>query len=213
MSARKVNELLDRKLATMLLLLASCLFLFVLPALPMQSNVVAIVLISLILLLASLQIPRRLVWIGIPAFLLEAATRATDLVYLNYISTITTNLFVIYVVLHVVLDIMKQRVITPFTLLEGINGYLLLGIMFLSIVGFCEMVFPGSFGYQGDAGTELVYYTLVTMTTVGYGDITPQLPVAKSLSMFIAISGQFYIATVVAIIVGKYASNSGAETP
>ncbi len=208
-----MNELLDRKLATMLLLLASCLFLFVLPALPMQSNVVAIVLISLILLLASLQIPRRLVWIGIPAFLLEAATRATDLVYLNYISTITTNLFVIYVVLHVVLDIMKQRVITPFTLLEGINGYLLLGIMFLSIVGFCEMVFPGSFGYQGDAGTELVYYTLVTMTTVGYGDITPQLPVAKSLSMFIAISGQFYIATVVAIIVGKYASNTGTETP
>ncbi len=213
MSARKVNELLDRKLATMLLLLASCLFLFVLPALPMQSNVVAIVLISLILLLASLQIPRRLVWIGIPAFLLEAATRATDLVYLNYISTITTNLFVIYVVIHVVLDIMKQRVVTPFTLLEAVNGYLLLGIMFLSIVGFCEMVFPGSFGYQGDAGTELVYYTLVTMTTVGYGDITPQLPVAKSLSMFIAISGQFYIATVVAIIVGKYASNTGTETP
>ena len=206
MSARNVTELLDRKVATVLLLTASCLFVFVMPALPTESNVLAIILISVILLLASLQIPRRLVWIGIPAFLLEAATRATDLVYLNYISTITTNLFVIYVVLHVVLDIMRQREVTPFTLLEAVNGYLLLGIMFLSIVGFCEMLFPGSFGYEGDSGTELVYYTLVTMTTVGYGDITPQLPVAKSLSMFIAISGQFYIATVVAIIVGKYAS-------
>ena len=208
MSARNVTELLDRKWATVLLLSASCLFVFVLPTLPMESKVPAIILISVILLLASLQIPRRIVWIGIPAILLEAATRASDLVYLNYITTITTNLFVVYVVLHVVLDIMRQSEVTPFTLLEAVNGYLLLGIMFLSIVGFCDMVFPGSFGYEGDSGTELVYYTLVTMTTVGYGDITPQLPVAKSLSMFIAISGQFYIATVVAIIVGKYANNS-----
>ncbi|NNL01024.1 MAG: two pore domain potassium channel family protein, partial [Eudoraea sp.] len=55
---------------------------------------------------------------------------------------------------------------------------------------------------------DLVYYTLVTLTTVGYGDITPQIPVAKSLSMIIAISGQFYIAVVVAIIVGKFASKN-----
>jgi hypothetical protein len=47
---------------------------------------------------------------------------------------------------------------------------------------------------------------MITMTTVGYGDISPQLPVAKSLAMIMAVTGQFYIAVVVAIIVGKYAS-------
>jgi hypothetical protein len=212
MSEKGLRLNLDRKWATTLLLIATSLFLFILPALPASSNFLAILLISIILMLASLQIPRRVVWIGIPAILIEAVTRATDLVYLSYLSTITTNLFVIYVVLHVILDIMKQREVNPFTLLEAVNGYLLLGILFISLVGFCELVVPGSFSFQGDQGTELIYYTLVTMTTVGYGDITPQLPVAKSLSMFIAISGQFYIATVVAIIVGKYASNSSGET-
>lgn len=74
---------------------------------------------------------------------------------------------------------------------------------------FVKLSFRVPLVFRGDTGTELVYYTLVTMTTVGYGDITPQLPAAKSLSMFIAISGQFYIATVVAIIVGKYANKLG----
>ena len=211
MNIRDEKGVLDRNFASILLLISSGLFVFVLPTLPFETNIPAIILISVIILLASLNISRRVVWVAIPAILIEMATRATDLNILNYISTATTNLLIIYIVLRVILDIMRQQQITPFTLLEAVNGYLLLGIMFTSLVGFCEMTFPGSFAIQGDKGTELVYYTLVTMTTVGYGDITPQLPAAKSLSMFVAISGQFYIAMVVAIIVGKYASNMGSD--
>ena len=55
---------------------------------------------------------------------------------------------------------------------------------------------------------ELVYYTFITLTTAGYGDITPQLPLAQSLAMIIAVMGQFYVAVVVAILVGKYASKN-----
>ena len=80
--------------------------------------------------------------------------------------------------------------------------------MFISMVAFCELTFPGAYLFKGEEGMDLVYYTLVTLTTVGYGDITPQVPVAKSLSMIIAISGQFYIAIVVAIIVGKFAGKN-----
>ena len=109
---------------------------------------------------------------------------------------------------NVVLNMMRQSSVTFFTLLQAVNGYLLMGIMFISLVVFCEHTFPGSYLLKGEESIDLVYYTLVTLTTVGYGDITPQIPVAKSLSMIIAISGQFYIAVVVAIIVGQFASKN-----
>ena len=135
-------------------------------------------------------------------------TRTTDFIILNYLAIVTTNLFFIYIVGNVVLDMMRQRSVTLFTLVEAVNGYLLMGIMFISLVVFCEFTFPGSYLFNGEESMNLVYYTMVTLTTVGYGDITPQLPVAKSLSMIIAISGQFYIAVVVAIIVGKFAGKN-----
>jgi len=53
---------------------------------------------------------------------------------------------------------------------------------------------------------ERVYFTLITLTTTGYGDITPTAPISKSLSLLIAICGQFYVAVIVAIIVGKFSN-------
>jgi hypothetical protein len=51
-------------------------------------------------------------------------------------------------------------------------------------------------------GPVLVYYSFVTMTTVGYGDITPVSPPARTLSWLEAMMGQFYIAVLVAALVG-----------
>ena len=51
-------------------------------------------------------------------------------------------------------------------------------------------------------GSVLVYYSFVTMTTVGYGDITPVSPPARTLSWLEAMMGQFYIAVLVAFLVG-----------
>jgi hypothetical protein len=54
---------------------------------------------------------------------------------------------------------------------------------------------------------EYIYYTFVTFTTLGYGDIIPLQPISKSLALLISISGQIYIAIIIAMLVGKYASN------
>ncbi len=58
---------------------------------------------------------------------------------------------------------------------------------------------------------EYIYYTFVTFTTLGYGDIVPLVPISKSLSLVISISGQFYIAIIIAMLVGKYASKTGPD--
>lgn len=66
--------------------------------------------------------------------------------------------------------------------------------------------------YNGlDAATtqfqDIFYFTFVTLTTLGYGEITPQIPIAKSLAILISTSGQLYIAIIIAMLVGKFAGN------
>ena len=52
------------------------------------------------------------------------------------------------------------------------------------------------------ASNDFIYYSFVTLTTVGYGDITPVSPPARTLSWLEAMMGQFYIAVLVAFLVG-----------
>jgi hypothetical protein len=56
-----------------------------------------------------------------------------------------------------------------------------------------------------DAGVPL-YYSFVTIASLGYGDICPLKPYTRSLATLITVSGQFYIAIIVALLVGKFSS-------
>lgn len=200
------NSIKDKKKSAVLLLLACFIFVFIMPVIEFSSNMFSIILSSLIIFLASYPISRKVMFIGFVAILIELATRATDLIYLHYLAELTTNLFIIFLVGSVIRHMMNQKNVSIYTLVNALNGYLLLGIMFISLVAFCDLYLPGSFNSSGISDMELVYYTLITLTTAGYGDITPQLPLAQSLAMLIAVMGQFYVAVVVAILVGKYAS-------
>ena len=202
------NTIKDKNKSAVLLLLACFIFVFILPAIEFTSNMLSICLFSLIIFLASYPISRKVIFIGFVAILIELATRATDLIYVHYLAELTTNLFIIFLVGSVIRHIMNQKNVSIYTLVNALNGYLLLGIMFMGLVAFCDLYMPGSFNSSGNSDMELVYYTLITLTTAGYGDITPQLPLAQSLAMLIAVMGQFYVAVVVAILVGKYASKN-----
>jgi voltage-gated potassium channel Kch len=59
--------------------------------------------------------------------------------------------------------------------------------------------------------SKFIYYTFVTFTTLGYGDIVPQTPVARSLAILISITGQIYIAIIIALLVGKFAGGQNSR--
>ncbi|MEP0132979.1 MAG: ion channel [Eudoraea sp.] len=198
----------DKNVAPVLLLVSCFIFIFILPVFEISTEVVSVILISIIIFLASYPISRKVMFIGFGAILIELITKTTDIKYIHYLAELTTNLFIIFLVGSVVRHMMNQKNVTIYTLVNALNGYLLLGIMFMSMVAFCDLYLPGSFNASGKTDMELVYYTLITLTTAGYGDITPQLPLAQSLAMLIAVMGQFYVAVVVAILVGKYASKN-----
>ncbi|MCP5058429.1 MAG: hypothetical protein GY937_17130 [bacterium] len=88
----------------------------------------------------------------------------------------------------------------------SICAYLLAAITFAAIYAGIERVLPGAFSLGEDAGEardfgRLLYFSLVTITTLGYGDVTPVHPLAQTLVSLEAVLGILYPAVIVARIV------------
>lgn len=82
--------------------------------------------------------------------------------------------------------------------------YLLVGLMFAVSYGFVERAAPASFKAQtrlSSAFADWVYFSFVTLTTVGFGDITPVTRAARALTILEALIGQLYPAVIIARLV------------
>ncbi len=89
--------------------------------------------------------------------------------------------------------------------------YLLLGLLWAVAYHVVNRIVPGSFiGHPADAVdlSDWVYFSFVTLTTVGYGDITPAAQGARSLAMLEALTGQLYPAVIIARLVSLQATRS-----
>jgi len=101
--------------------------------------------------------------------------------------------------------------------IEGaVAVYLLFGLMWAEVYEFLELLNPGAFQIpSGAAGASdrfspLLYFSFITLTTLGYGDIVPVHPVARSLAMVEALTGQLYPAILIARLVSmEIASKRG----
>lgn len=110
-------------------------------------------------------------------------------------------------------DAMKQILfsgrITTNKLIGSVCIYLLLGLIWGLIYIFIAEVSPDAFKgltLSSDLGStwEYIYYSFVTLTTLGYGDISPVNAYARVLAYLEAIAGQLYIAILVASLVGAH---------
>jgi hypothetical protein len=107
------------------------------------------------------------------------------------------------------------------SILGAVCGYLFLGLGWAVIYAMIEGLRPGSFEISPKLVTGgeiarplpqvLTYYSFVTLTTVGYGDISPVSPATRTLSWMEAITGQFYLAVIVAGLVSVLASKGQRE--
>jgi len=85
----------------------------------------------------------------------------------------------------------------------AIAGYLLLGVIWAMLYTVVETLQPGSFTLTGTGEAprpwdDLLYYSFVTLTTLGYGDVLPLSSRARSLAVLEAVTGVFYVAVLVA---------------
>ncbi|MDX1707264.1 MAG: potassium channel family protein [Desulfobacterales bacterium] len=107
-----------------------------------------------------------------------------------------------YIVVSLVIKLLSIRIITADLIFCAISIYLLIGIMWGGIYSVLEGIAPGSFSDT----TDLFYFSFVTLTTVGFGDVAPLSVLSRRLAVFEAAMGSIYMAVIIAMIVGRYMS-------
>ncbi len=143
--------------------------------------------------------------------------------YLVVTGLIFWILFFLYITFSELRAVLKERDVTGETISLSVSIYLLIGLTWgmLYIVLYSVQPHAFSFGSSPSSASPspseifpvLVYFSLATISTVGYGDITPLTLQARYAAVAEGITGQFYLAILVARLVGLYMSRTaGGDT-
>jgi hypothetical protein len=133
------------------------------------------------------------------------------------LAKIVNIVFFLVIVVSLIRQIATARRVSAGVILGSVAGYLLLGLLFSIFIIIIMQNDPGSFSSPPRQAPETeesisasvpVYFSFVTLATLGYGDIVPLKPYTRSLATFIAVTGQFYIAIIVALLVGKFSAQN-----
>jgi hypothetical protein len=126
------------------------------------------------------------------------------------IGRVSGILLFIMVITNLLAFIFKSEDVTIEVIYASMLVYLLMALMWSFAYGLLELINSASFNVtlSPDQGYQMrfIYYSFVTITTLGYGDITPTTDLASSISILEAVVGQLYLVVVVAWLVGMHAS-------
>lgn len=136
--------------------------------------------------------------------------------FFQYGSLLSLLAFMLVAITFTLKQVAVGTDITANRLVGAVCVYLLLGVIWAMAYTLINAISPGSFaGFSAmdDPGwdSEWLYFSFVTMTTLGYGDILPISATARSVAYMQAIVGQFYIAVLVAGLVGAYVSKRNKD--
>ena len=131
--------------------------------------------------------------------------------FLQYGSILLLIGFLLVAILFTIQQVAIGTDINTNRIVGAICIYLLLGVIWAMTYTLVDLVSPGSFaGFSPTTeqgwDSEWLYFSFVTMTTLGYGDILPVSATSRGLAYMQAVVGQFYIAVLVAGLVGAYVS-------
>jgi len=132
-----------------------------------------------------------------------------DVMALRYGSNLAMFGFLIVAIIHTLRQVVFGTELDTNRLVGAICVFLLLGMIWAFAYSILELAVPESFKGLSAAHTpgfdsSWLYFSFVTLTTLGYGDITPATSIARTLSYMQAIAGQFYVAVLVAGLVSAF---------
>jgi hypothetical protein len=117
-----------------------------------------------------------------------------------------TVIIVLAVIVTLIRALAVAGVVNGATVRGVLCIYLLLGLLFASLHEFAGALITDYLNGTGPDPTtsETLYFSLITLTTVGYGDITPASNLARAISSIEALTGQLYLVSIVAAVVARY---------
>jgi Ion channel len=111
--------------------------------------------------------------------------------------------------------LLGRWVVDTATVLGVLCNYLLFALFFAAVHQFLSAFVHQYLHGTSDPPTpsDLLYFSVITLTTVGFGDITPASTVARAVTVTEALTGQLYLVSVVAGVVGGWRSSTGRDSP
>jgi hypothetical protein len=129
----------------------------------------------------------------------------------------TSVAFVLLVAGSITRNVWREHAVTSDTIVGGIAVYILIGVAFSGAYQLLELVVPGSFAIAFEAPghwgsweptpghyPRLLFFSFVTLTTLGYGDIVPASAPAAALCATAAVAGPLYLTILIARLVGLH---------
>lgn len=216
------------------LLLSLIAYVTVTPFLPRSGRLgwIADYLLLLVLVASAKNISRsrRHLWIGATLGLPAVVARLTH-AHVTELSTAgafvvaaSTIAFLCFLIALVMKDVVGGRRHIGEKVTGAIVAYLLLGLVWTFIYALIELLRPGSFDVSGamvawfnsqsqESPTSIfLYYSFVTLTTLGFGDISPVSDAARTFTWLEAVVGQLFIAVTIARLVGIHASSLSSSS-
>ena len=182
-------------------------------------NLIETVLITLVLIMGVLAVGRRrrtlvvAVILALPAFIGKWVNHFRPDWVPTEVFLVTGLLFVIFVVAHLLGFILRAPRVNSEVLCAGISTYLLLGLSWSFAYLLVAQLAPDAFFLNNGTttghslhGADAFYFSLITLSTVGYGDIIPVSNVARMLAAMEAITGSLFVAVLIARLVALYSS-------
>jgi hypothetical protein len=162
--------------------------------------------------------------LGIPALLSLVSGRFTHAGLLPMAQSVLVAAFLGYTAYVVLSSILRTRGITSQEVFGALSVYLLLGMTWQFFFALCLQADPGAISFpegpssltSSPAESEvtmqnLTYFSFVTLSTLGYGDIVPVSRMARTLAWMEAVFGQLFLAVLVARLVGLLKSDPSSN--
>jgi len=129
-----------------------------------------------------------------------------------------TIILYIYVIFLIIPFLLHAKKVDAEDIYAVISAYILIGMAWSSLFHLTELIYPGSFYVSASQNidnilswSDFIFFSFVTLTTLGYGDITPVTSHARSLAIIESITGVMFLGTLVARSIGLYVFESLRE--
>lgn len=198
----------------LILLITLIVLVFIVPVLPLKEHFLSRIVLSIVILsgLFAAEFSKRIFGILFSMGMVVISSLILSMFFPDStkVSIVAFSMFTIFIVLvtlALIFHIARASEVEHSTILCAINSYILIGLAATLLFIILDLFTPQSFlNIEAGEGSfsSYLYFAYITITTLGYGDILPATPLARSLSAFFAVLGQLYLVIVIAIIIGKY---------
>jgi voltage-gated potassium channel Kch len=128
--------------------------------------------------------------------------------------------FLLVVTASLLRFVLRAKQVDAEVLCAGISVYLILGLLWGLAYTLVAQVNPNAFSFSTPSetaarmsGFTAIYFSFITLATLGYGDITPAADVARMLAMLEAMTGTLFVGVMIARLVSLYSASGQRQTP